>query len=225
MPSWSKGFAKETHPSVRKISETMRSRKIDNFKKWRKSHRIDYTHIPHGGNLAEYIGVVLGDGNIEAFPRTERIVITGDAKKIEFIYRYAKMTELLFKKAPVVMNATYSNAVRISLYQKFISKRLEIPTGNKEQFAYVLPTWIENNERHLIRFLRGLYEAEAYLSIHLPTSTYNFGFVNTNPHLLKIVENALRRLEFHPEIRHNAIRIRKKAEVERLKNLLQFRQY
>jgi hypothetical protein len=225
MPSWSKGFTKETHPSVRKISDTMKTRKIDNFKNWRKSHRVRYANIPRNGDLAEYIGVVLGDGNIQAFPRTERIVIAGDAKKMGFINHYAKMTEFLFKKTPIIMKAGYSNAVRISLYQKFISKRLGVPTGDKEQLAYVLPSWIEGNERYLVRFLRGLYEAEAYLSIHLPTCTYNFGFVNTNPYLLKIVEVALRRLEFHPEVRHNAIRIRKKAEVERLKNLLQFRQY
>jgi hypothetical protein len=43
--------------------------------------------------------------------------------------------------------------------------------------------------------------------------------------LLNIIDNTLRQLEFHPEVRNNAIRIRKKAEVERLKNLLQFRQY
>jgi len=203
----------------------MKARKIDNFKKWRDSHRVNYAHIPHSGDLAEYIGVVLGDGNIEAFPRTERIVIVGDAAKMGFIDHYVAMTEQLFKKAPAVAKTSYSNAVRISLYQKFISKRLGIPTGDKEQLAYVLPLWIERNERYLVRFLRGLYEAEAYLSIHLPTCAYNFGFVNTNPHLLKIIENALLRLEFHPEVRHNAIRIRRKAEVERLKNLLQFRQY
>jgi hypothetical protein len=220
-----KDSAEKENAIGRKISATMKARKIDNFKKWRHAHRVHYARIPHDGNLAEYIGVVLGDGNIEAFPRTERLVIAGDAKKMDFIYRYAKMTEMLFKKAPVIMRATYSNVVRISIYQKFISKRLGVPTGNKEQFAYVLPAWIENNERHLVRFLRGLYEAEAYLSIHLPTCTYNFGFVNTNPYLLKIVENALRRLEFHPEIRNNAIRVRRRAEVERLKNLLQFRQY
>lgn len=74
-------------------------------------------------------------------------------------------------------------------------------------------------------FVRGLFEAEGYLSIHLPTCTYNFAFVNYNQHLLNIVENALRRLEFHPEVRHNAIRIRRKAEVERLKKLIHFREY
>ena len=73
-------------------------------------------------------------------------------------------------------------------------------------------------------FVCGLFEAEGYLSIHLLTCTYNFAFVNLNQHLLRIVENTLRRLEFHPEVRDNA-RIREKAEVGYLKELLHFREY
>jgi hypothetical protein len=93
----------------------MKVRKIDNFKEWRSKHPIEYSLLLQNGDLAEYIGVVLGDGNIEAFPRTERIVIAGDANKMAFIDRYAAMTELLFKKSPVVMKTANSNAVRISL--------------------------------------------------------------------------------------------------------------
>lgn len=222
---WNKGFTKETHPSVQKISATMKARKIDNFKKWRNEHAAHYAVFPKNGDLAEYIGVVLGDGNIEKFPRTERIVIVGDIKKPQFIDRYAAITERLFKKMPKIEKATASHSLRISLYQKFISARLGIPTGNKGNLHYILPSWIENDETLLIRFLRGLYEAEGSLSVHLPTCTYNFAFSNYNPFLLAIVENALRRLEFHPEVRNNAIRVRRKAEVERLKCLIKFREY
>jgi hypothetical protein len=220
-----KDSAEKENAIGRKISATMKARKIDNFKEWRNAHRIHYARIPHNGDLAEYIGVVLGDGHIEKLPRTERIVISGDARKPQFIYRYAAMTESLFKKTPTIERASKSNGLRLSLYQKFISARLGISTGNKEKFPHKLPLWIEENEAFLIRFLRGLYEAEASLSIHLPTCTYNFEFTNYNPFLLKIVETALRRLEFHPEVRNNAIRVRRMAEVERLKNLLQFRRY
>lgn len=203
----------------------MKTRKIDNFKKWRDNHPVYYAEIPHSGDLAEYIGVVLGDGNIEACLRTERIVIAGDANKMDFIYRYAKMTDLLFEKVPLIMKTKHSNAVRISLYQKYISNRLGIPTGDKGRLVYKLPIWIDNNEQYLLRFLRGLYEAEGSLCIHLPTCTYNFTFSNINPSLLENVETILKRLEFHPEVRNNAIRVRKKAEVERLKDLIEFRKY
>jgi intein/homing endonuclease len=208
-----------------RISATMKTRKIDNFRLWRKDHPVAYAKLPHDGDLAEYIGVVLGDGNIEKFPRTERITITGDAKKMGFVMRYEMLTKKLFNKKPTISKAKSSNGVRVSLYQRFISKRLGIPTGDKTNLAYKLPTWIRANKGFLVRFLRGLFEAEGSFCIHLPTCTYNFAFSNKNPHLLFIVQNALRKLEFHPEIRNNAIRIRKKAEAMRLKEILHFREY
>ena len=36
---WNKGHTKFTHPSVRKISDSMKSKKIDNFSKWRSEMR------------------------------------------------------------------------------------------------------------------------------------------------------------------------------------------
>lgn len=225
MTPWNKGFKKETHVSVRKVSDTMKARRVDNFKKWRDAHLVQYEEFAHNGDLAELIGAVLGDGNIEKFPRTERLVVVGDAQKPEFVWRYANLIEKLFKKKPVVKKALRSNALRISIYQKFISERLGVPTGNKKHFPHQIPQWIEENDAYIVRFLRGLYEAEGSLSIHLPTCTYNFCFTNLNPYLLKIVDDALTHLEFHTEVRHNAIRIRKRAEVMRLKELIRFRQY
>lgn len=229
--SWCKGFTKDTHPSVAKISRTMKARKIDNFRAWRLKMmaqgkiRSKYPPFKKSGDLAEYIGVVLGDGHIEKFPRTERITIVGDVAKPAYIERYAKLTELLFEKKPTIAKEKNVNALRLGLYQKHISRRLGIPTGNRKNLDYHLPKWIENNNEYITRFLRGLFEAEGSLCIHLPTCTYNFAFSNTNKHLLGIVEFLLRKLEFHPEVRNNAIRIRKKVEVERLKNLISFRQY
>ena len=189
----------------------MKTHHIDNFKHWRTEHPVHYTNLSKDGDLAEYIGVVLGDGHIEKFPRTERITITGDIQKPEYIWRYATMTEKLFKKTPTLERAKDSRGFRLSLYQKFISARLGIPTGNRKDFKYKLPRWISNDQHYIPRFLRGLFEAEGSLCIHPPTCTYNFCFTNYNQHLLAIVKNLLIQLEFHPEVRHNAIRIRKCA--------------
>ena len=208
-----------------KISRTMKARKIDNFKHWRDGHPVYYACIPYSGDLAEYIGVILGDGNIEATPRTERLIIVGNSSNPGFIERYSKLTYQLFGKKPTITKIKTANAFRISLYQKYISQRLGIITGNKESLPYILPIWIEENDLFSIRFLRGLFEAEGSLNIHLPTCTYNFSFSNHNVHLLNIVERLLRRLEFHPEVRNNAIRIRRRAEVEKLRKLIAFREY
>src|SRR3989338_5850042 len=34
--SWNRGFTKKTHPGLAKLSETFKSRGIDNFSRWRK---------------------------------------------------------------------------------------------------------------------------------------------------------------------------------------------
>ena len=228
---WNKGLTKETHPSLMKTSQTMKRKRIDNFAKWRKKMKrlgkipANYHLLRPSKYVAEYIGVVLGDGNIGKFPRTERILISGNSNNPGFIKRYTEFTKRLFGKEPTVAKVFGKNAVRISLYQKEISRRLGVPCGNRQKLKINIPTWIWNNRNFRIKLLRGLFEAEGSLSIHKPTYTYNFAFSNTNRSLLETVERFLRELEFHPEVRHNAVRVQRRLEVERLRRLIAFRKY
>lgn len=229
--SWSKGLTKENHPSIRKISETMKRKKIDNFKKWREEMKIlgkiksTYPEFAKNGDLAELIGMVLGDGHIEKFLRTERLYITSNSEDEELIKRYGKFVKDFFGKDPVFMKVKNSNCVVISLYEKFISKRLGIPHGARKNLDFKLPKWIKKNKKYLIRFLRGLYEAEGSFCVHKPTSTYKLFFANRNNSLLNIVFNSLEELEFHPHKSKYNIQVSRKEEVYKLKNLLEFRKY
>lgn len=229
--SWNKGLTKITSESVLKISKTFRKKHIDNFKNWRDKMRKlgkipnGYPEFSRNEQLAELIGVVLGDGNISRFPRTERIIIVGNSNNPGFIFRYSYIVEKIFNKKPVVSKIRGANCIRISLYQKFISKRLGIPTGDRKEIVYKLPIWIKNNKVFLISFLKGLFEAEASLSIHLKTYTYNFQFSNLNKSLLNVVKEGLISLGFNPEIRNISIRLRKKHEVGLFKDLIKFRDY
>ncbi len=228
---WSKGFTKLTHPSVLKISETMRKNRIDNFACWRERMRKEgklksvYSPLKKNGDLAELIGVILGDGHIEKFPRTERLYIASNSKNKGFIKRYAKLIEDIFKKAPICAKIKNSNCVRISLYEKFISKRLRVPTGSRKEINFKIPIWIKKNRNYLIRFLRGLYEAEGSFCIHKPTSTYKLFFANKNSSLLDLAYNSFKKLGFHPNKSGYKIQVSRKEEVYRLKDLLEFRNY
>lgn len=81
---WNKGHTKKTNASLRKTSETMRRKKLDNFKKWRdemkKQGKIKSTYpaLIHSSELAELIGVIHGDGHIGKLPRTESLRIVGN---------------------------------------------------------------------------------------------------------------------------------------------------
>jgi|SRR3989344_7656170 len=229
--SWSKGFTKDTHPSVRKISDTMKLKKIDNFAEWRRAAieagkiRVKFRSLPRNGDLAELIGVVLGDGHIEKFPRTERLLIFSNSNNAGFIERYARMVEKIFNKKPYVYKQSDQNCVRISLYENQISKRLGVPTGARKNLNIEVPPWILKRKSYVIRYLRGLYEAEGSHSVHRPTSTYKLNFSNRNQSLLKIVSKLLTVLGLSPHSDPLRVQLSKKAHVERAIELLEFRKY
>lgn len=215
---------------AQKISQTFKNKKIDNFKEWRHKMRQlgripVYKSFPKSEDLAEFIGVILGDGNISSFLRTERLIIVGNTNNMGFIKHYNNLTFKIFNKKPTISKIKDTNAIRISLYQKFIAKRLGIPTGNRYKYQFILPKWISKKRVYMIKLLKGLFEAEGSLSIHKKTYTYNFQFKNINQSLLRTVTNGLIYLGYNPEVRIDSIRLRKRKEVDSFKNLIRFRQY
>ena len=193
MSTWNKGLTKDTHPSLRKTSETMHRKRIDNFKNWRDGMKQQglikslYPSLAKNGDLAELIGIVLGDGHLYKHDRCDSLRIVGDAKKMGFVGRSAQLVYSVFEKKPKVIKRRGSNGVNITLYEKNISKRLDIPTGARARYEFRLPIWIKKSRSNTIRFLRGLYEAEGSLSHSPATYTHKFIFSNMNPHLLKLV--------------------------------------
>ena len=229
---WCKGYTKETHPSVLKISKTFKRKKIDNFKRWRQEAiklgilKTNYPPLKQNGDLSELTGVVLGDGNIGRFPRTESLTIACNSNNLGFINRYARLITKLFHKPPYIAKVNQSGScTRIRIYQKQISRRLGIPTGNRSEREISIPRWILKNRNFLLRYLRGLYEAEGSFSVHKPTYTYKFLFSNRNESLLRNVYKGLKILGFHPHISKYKIQISKKEEVYKIKDLIKFRQY
>lgn len=216
---------------AKKISQTMRSRRLDNFKQWRdKMKKLGdiksaYPVFKKNGDLAELIGTVLGDGHIYKHPRCDSLRITGDASKMDFVNRSANLVEVVFDKKPTVLKVLRSNAMTVTIYERNISKRLGIPQGSRKDLNYILPKWIVRSRPFTIRFLRGLYEAEGSLCYHPPTSTHKLFFANKNQHLLKLVATLVEGLGFTQNTYINKVQVSRKAEVQELKNLIQFRSY
>ncbi|HEY4509600.1 MAG TPA: LAGLIDADG family homing endonuclease [Candidatus Paceibacterota bacterium] len=230
-PVWSKGYTKETHPSVAKISSTFKKNRIDNFKKWRIEARKQgliprgYPEFKHTKDLAFLIGMVLGDGNIYVYPRTEglRIALGTDKPKLwEYV---ARVVQEVFQKIPTVRKVKRSECMTVSLYEKEISRRLGVPSGDRGKMEIVLPQWILGKRAMLIACLKGLYEAEASFNVHKPTSTYKLIFYNKNDTLLDTVDYSLKKLGFHPHRSKHKVQVSRKAEVYSLKELLSFREY
>lgn len=206
---------------------------VDNFAKWREKMRASgkliskYPKLKKDGDLAELIGVVLGDGHLSKFPRTEELTIFSNANNPSFVKRYARLMQKMFRKKPYVAKVTWGNCIRIRIYQKNIQKRLGVPFSPRAEKKIKVPRWILGNKQYIVRYLRGLYEAEGSHCIHLPTSTFKFFFSNKNETMLRNVFRLMKKLGFHPhrsESNH-AIQISRKSEVEKAIKLLRFRYY
>lgn len=229
--SWNKGYTKETNSSVLNISLTMKRKRLDNFFNYREKLKLlgiipsKYPPLLKNGDLAELIGVILGDGHIEKFPRTECLYILSNIKNLEFVHRYSQLVHKLFGKKPTCSRVSTAKCIRIRLYQKDISKRLSIPFGARLDKTFLVPKWILKNEAFVIRYLRGLYEAEGSVSAHEATSTYKLFFTNRNKSLKSIVLTLLKKLGFHPHVSGDNVQLSRKIEVEEFVRLIQFRKY
>jgi len=188
--------------------------------------RSIYPPFKKNGDLAELVGMVLGDGHIEKFPRTESLTIACNSNNPGLIKRYSRLVAILFDKEPYIAKVSKGkNCIRVRIYQKNISKRLAISTGNKSKIKIQTPKWISGDKDFLIRYLRGLYEAEGSFCVHKPTYTYKFLFGNRNESLLRNVYRGLKILGFHPHKSRYQIQVSKKEEVYKIKDLIKFRQY
>ncbi|MEN9582698.1 MAG: hypothetical protein RL641_652 [Candidatus Parcubacteria bacterium] len=209
----------------------MRRKSIDNFRAWREEMKIIgvlksvYPPLVKNGDLAELIGVTLGDGHICKYPRTEELRIISNANNPGFIKRYANLIEKVFGKKPTVRASNQQNSVSIGFYEKQISRRIGIPTGARLSLDIPIPAWISKKDEFVVRYLRGLYEAEGSFCVHKPTSTYKLFFSNRNASLLDNVYYSMQSLGFHPHRSKYAIQLSRKAEVYRAIEVLGFRKY
>ncbi len=209
----------------------MQRKRLDNFKHWRDEMKrrglikSSYPALKKDDNLAELLGVVLGDGHIYMHDRCDSLRVVGDAAKMGFVIRAAYIIHAVFGKRPRISKRKKSNAVNVTLYEKHISKRLGIPAGARRKSRFILPVWIERSKSKKIRFLRGLYEAEGTLCHSPATYTHKFIFTNMNAYLLKLVARLVRELGFTVSVSANKVQVSRKHEVQKLSNLIKFRNY
>jgi len=172
---WNKGKTKLNDSGVKKISDTMKNKKIDNFKNWREKARLNGL-IPDSDKildknveLATLIGLILGDGNIDKLPRTETLRLTLGTDKPELANFAARLITKVFNKTPSIIKRNNSNCFNVTICQKNLSKRLEIPSGARGNLQIKLAPWIWRNKSYLISSLKRLRRHIVFTNYHIHT--------------------------------------------------------
>lgn len=209
----------------------MKLKKVSNFKNWMDKMKAEgkikskYAPLKKDGDLAELIGVILGDGHIRKYPRTEELSIFSNSNNSGFVKRYSFLVKKIFGKKPAANQHSGENCIRIRIYEKNISSRLGIPFSPRGMLKIIIPGWIISNKKYIVRYLRGLYEAEGNFSIHLPTYTYKMQFSNRNVSILKNVFRLVSKLGFHPHSGKDMVQLSRKNEVLEFVKVIEFRKY
>lgn len=226
---WNKCDTKDNNLSLLKLSNTLKAKNKWNFSRWQGKRKeqggVAYKVLLKDENLAELIGIVLGDGNLYKHPRTENLRVTCNANEIAYVQHVSYLIKKVFDKAPNIRKRNDENAISIDIYQCEISKRLNLPCGNKIKNNAGIPVWIFLNDKYTIRCLKGLFETDGCFHEDIKNYTRCIEFKNNCERLKKDVYNILLKLGFNPQLGINYVRLARKNEVYKFKELIDFRNY
>ena len=125
--------------------------------------------------LAEFLGIMLGDGNLNK--SSNCITIVGSLEELDYYNHIViPLIESLFEVKPKLRFRNDRNAVYIDFNSKqvmnYLSKEIGLVRGNKK-FAHV-PEIVKNRLENVPHFLRGLFDTDGCLKFSKQASERNY---------------------------------------------------
>jgi len=190
----------------------------------KKSHRNKILLPKHSVRLAEFFGIMLGDGGINN--EWQATITVNATKDREFVQHIKGLVKLLFGVTSTSFIYKTKNAERIlvngiSLVDFLVSEGL--PRGNKLRAGLMIPTWILRNNKYSYACVRGLIDTDGCMFIHTHTvggKVYkNIGltFSSRSPELISQVAAILEKSGIipHVNLRGTDIYVYRKDSIER----------
>lgn len=173
--------------------------------------------------LAELIGILLGDGNTfrKAGGRVLQVRIATN-RRTELAYSREFIYPLMRKLTGLEPSfKIHENAIYVCINSKGFIRELElmgIHSGNKIRNRACIPQWIFSKKSYLQACIRGLVDTDGCIH-QLSKKDPNLGrisFKNFNPKLLEDYRKAMFILNFHPsKVTYNNIFVTRKSDLIR----------
>lgn len=181
--------------------------------------------------LAEFYGIMLGDGNLTMFYQTGtyQVRIVGDSRHDrEYLTNYVKpLVESLFHLNVKISKVPNRNVLILTISGKKLANFLiskGFKPGDKIKNNLEIPEWIKNNKDYLKLCLRGLYDTDGSVYKLTNQNSHQICFTNYNNKLLKNVRTSL--LDFGIKVSNitkgRDIVITKKEELRKFLNEVGF---
>lgn len=164
--------------------------------------------LPYGYNedLAEFTGIMLGDGGITSSQCTITLNSQADKDYARFV---SNLAYKLFAERPKIFKKKDCNAVVLYYYGVYLIEYLRsigLKVGNKVRQQVDVPDWIKSSILYKKACLRGLMDTDGGIFIHkykVNNKEYRYkkiSFSNRSIPLLMFVNNALLEFGFTPKL-------------------------
>jgi len=172
-------------------------------------------------NLAEFIGIMLGDGNIYINQDVAQVTVTCHLKKeSDYIENFLEpLIKKIFAVKSKITHREKDNSIVLRINSKILTRILMLyglREGNKIKNQVDIPSWIRNNDIFLRACLRGLIDTDGSiyrLTPHWP-NLFQLSFKNNNKNLLRDTRKAFVRLGYNPsKIFGNRIVLTRQSEI------------
>jgi hypothetical protein len=137
------------------------------FKKYKILEPLSFEKPRHSKNLAEFAGIVMGDGGISRRQITITLNRIADKEYVTFVVGLIKK---LFNVDPGINQNSRYIADNIVISRTgivdFCVEKLGLKIGNKIRQQIDIPDWIKDNEKYCISCIRGLVDTDGSIIFH-----------------------------------------------------------
>lgn len=185
--------------------------------------RKPFTRPKKSAKLAEFIGIMLGDGGLSKRQATITLNCFDDS---EYTFYVSELAEKLFHVRPSILrrekmstdSLVISRTGLVELLQKF-----GLVIGNKIKQKIDIPPWIKLNKQFSIACIRGLFDTDGSVFKHrykVRGKEYSYmkvAFTSASPPLIDSVLKELEDLGIKARISKNGrdVRIESQAEIQK----------
>ncbi len=183
----------------------------------------------HSVLLAEFIGIMLGDGHLGKYQIS---VTTSSVTDVQHAQYVAQIITKLFSIKATIQKKKTSNALVIVASSYELCRFLEecgLLTGNKITNGVKVPLWIRDNPNYAKACARGLFDTDG--SVYCDSHTIRgvgykhvgMTFVNCNEDILAFFKSLLEQCGLHPtqKTRYRVF-LRRKKDIEQYAVLIGF---
>jgi hypothetical protein len=165
----------------------------------RGSHNARILHVPaHSGDLAEFCGIMLGDGHLG----TRQLTITANIKTdAQYVAYVQDLVEALFHYRPPRSQVKDHSVVDLYLTSTPLMRELPsigLYSANKVKDQVGIPDWILSEIEYQQRFVRGFFDTDGSIYLLKHFNAPQMLFKNRSIPLLDGTRKILLNLGYHP---------------------------